>query len=153
MVFPWKSLKLLFCNLVMQLSYMVVGLTVSVNSKYFRDFLGISEVQKQPVRAILRKRYSENIQQIYREHPCQIVISVKLLCNFIEITFRHRCSRVNLLNIFRTPFYNNTSRGLLLEVPKMLRLRSYANPKGNWYMQFLVRIIQFRFFYGKNKSY
>ena len=37
------------------------------------------------------------------EHPCWSVISVKLLYNFIEITLRHGCSRVNFLYIFRTP--------------------------------------------------
>ena len=36
------------------------------------------------------------------EHPCQSVISIKLLCNFIEITLRHGCSPVNLLHILRT---------------------------------------------------
>ena len=29
-------------------------------------------------------------------------------------TLRHECSPVNLLHIFKTPFYKNTSRGLLL---------------------------------------
>ena len=29
------------------------------------------------------------------EHPCQSAISVKLLCNFIEITLQHGCSPVN----------------------------------------------------------
>ena len=42
------------------------------------------------------------------EHPCRSVISKKLLCNFIEITLRHGCHSVNLLHIFRTPFYKNT---------------------------------------------
>ena len=37
-----------------------------------------------------------------------------MLCNFIEITFRHRCSAVNLLHIFRAPFLKNTSGRLLL---------------------------------------
>ena len=32
--------------------------------------------------------------------------------NFIEIALRHWCSLVNLLYIFRKPFYNNTSGGL-----------------------------------------
>ena len=50
------------------------------------------------------------------EHPCQSAISVKLLCNFIEITLRHGCSLVNLLYIFRTPFLKNASRWLLLEI-------------------------------------
>ena len=42
------------------------------------------------------------------EHPRRSVISIKLLCNFIEIIFRHGCSLVNLLHIFRAPFYTNT---------------------------------------------
>ena len=37
----------------------------------------------------------------------------KLQSNFIEIAFRHGCSPVNLLHIFRTPFPKNNSRGIL----------------------------------------
>ena len=48
------------------------------------------------------------------EHPCRNAISLKLLCNFIEITLRHGCSPVNLVHIFRTSFPKNTSDGLLL---------------------------------------
>ena len=48
------------------------------------------------------------------EHPCRSVISIKLLCNFIEIALRHGCSPVNLLHIFKTPFPKNTCRWLLL---------------------------------------
>ena len=43
------------------------------------------------------------------EHPCRSLISIKLLCNFIEITLRHGCSPVKLLHIFRTPFSKNNS--------------------------------------------
>ena len=50
----------------------------------------------------------------FTEHPCRSVISKKLLCNFIEITLQHGCSSVNLLHIFRKPFYKNNSGGLLL---------------------------------------
>ena len=39
-----------------------------------------------------------------------------MISNFIEITLRHRCSRVNLLHIFRTPFPKNVSGGLLLMI-------------------------------------
>ena len=42
------------------------------------------------------------------------MISIKLLCNFIEITHRHGCSPLNLLHIFRIPFFKNTSGWLLL---------------------------------------
>ena len=50
------------------------------------------------------------------EHTCRNVISIKLLCKFIENNLRHRCSPVHLLNIFRTPFTKNTSGWLLLNV-------------------------------------
>ena len=52
----------------------------------------------------LEKRFSENMQQIYRRTPipkCDFN-KVALLCNFIEIALRHGCSPVNLLHIFRT---------------------------------------------------
>ena len=50
------------------------------------------------------------------EHPCRSAISIKLLCIFIEIAFRHGCFPVNLLHIFRTPFLKNTSGRLLLDI-------------------------------------
>ena len=31
------------------------------------------------------------------EHPCESVISIKLLCNFIEIILGHGCPSVNSL--------------------------------------------------------
>ena len=49
------------------------------------------------------------------EHPCRSVISINLQSNFIEITFRYRCSPVNFLHNFRTPFLKNSSRWLLLK--------------------------------------
>ena len=48
------------------------------------------------------------------EHPYPSAISIKLERNFMEIAFRHGCSPVNLLHIFRTPFLKNTSGRLLL---------------------------------------
>ena len=47
-------------------------------------------------------------------HTCRSVISIKLQSKFIEITLRHGCSPVNLLHIFRKPFYKSTSGWLLL---------------------------------------
>ena len=41
-------------------------------------------------------------------------ISINFQSNFIEIKLWHGCSPVNLLHIFRTAFYNNNYRGLLL---------------------------------------
>ena len=54
------------------------------------------------------------------EQPCRSVISIKLLCSFIEITFWHGWSHVNLLHIFRTAFLKNTSGQPLLRLLKYL---------------------------------
>ena len=75
--------------------------------------------QTQPSRGVLTKSCSESINYRthykFTEHPCQSVISIKWLCNFIEIILRHGCSSVTLLDIFITPFPKNTSVGLLLK--------------------------------------
>ena len=42
----------------------------------------------------------------------------KVASNFIEITFQHGCSPLNLLHISRIAFLKNTSGGLLL--PRLL---------------------------------
>ena len=62
----------------------------------------------------LRKGVPKICSKFRGEHPCRSAISVKLLCNFIEIALRHGCSPLNLLHIFRTPFTRNTSGRLLL---------------------------------------
>ena len=48
------------------------------------------------------------------EHPCWSAMSIKLLCDFIEMALRHRCSPENLLHIFGTAFYKSISVWLLL---------------------------------------
>ena len=50
------------------------------------------------------------------EQSRRSVISIKLLCNFMEITLMHVCSPVNLLHIFKTPFPRNISGRMLLVV-------------------------------------
>ena len=64
----------------------------------------------------LRKGVLKIWSKFTGDYPCQRVISIKFQSNFIEITPRHGCSPVNLLHIFRTPFPNNISGGLLLYV-------------------------------------
>ena len=56
------------------------------------------------------------------EYLYRSVISIMFLCNFIEITLQHENSPVNLLQIFRTPFPDNTSNGLLASINPELRL-------------------------------
>ena len=87
---------------------------------YFSVCHGFTQhFHKQPSIDVLRKRCSENMQQIYRRTPmpkCDFN-KVALLCNFIEITLRHGCSPVNLPHIFRRSFSKNTSGWLLLHFP------------------------------------
>ena len=70
------------------------------------------------------------------EHPCWSVISVTLLCDFIEITLRHECSPINLVLIFRIPFHKNTSQEMLLnkssnKIPKIIITTIIATIKLN----------------------
>ena len=58
------------------------------------------------------KGFLKICSKLTREHPCQSVISIKLLR---KITLRHGCSPVNLLHTFRIPFTKNTSGWLLLK--------------------------------------
>ena len=67
-----------------------------------------------PTEVFFGKGVLEMCSRFTGENPFKNVISIKLLCKFIEATLRHGCSPVNLLHIFRTPFYKNTSGGLLL---------------------------------------
>ena len=41
---------------------------------------------------------------------------LRIASNFIEIKLMYRCSHVNLLHIFRIPYYKNNSRGLLQQI-------------------------------------
>ena len=71
----------------------------------------INQQWKQPSRGILRERCSEICSKFTGELPCQSETAVKLQSYFIEITL----PPVELLHIFKTPFYKNTYRGMLLK--------------------------------------
>ena len=64
---------------------------------------------------LLKKGVLKTCNKFTAAHPNRNVISIKLLCSFIEILLRHGCSPLNLLHIFRTPFTKNTSGRLLFE--------------------------------------
>ena len=70
-------------------------------------------VKKQSSTGVLRKRCSENMQQIYRKTPMP---KFHFNSNFIEMKLVYGCSPVNLLHIFKTPFAKNTYGGLPLIV-------------------------------------
>ena len=84
------------------------------------------KIQKQPSRGVLRKISPENMHQIYRKTPIP-----KFTHAHPWQTPRYGCSPVNLLHIFRAPFYKNTSWWLLLHV-LMIKERISAIDKRNW---------------------
>ena len=79
--------------------------SINLWAKYFRS---------SPSEAFFRNSFLRICIKFIGEYWFRGVISIKLLCNFIEIAIWYGCSLVNLLHIFRTLFYKNTSEGLLL---------------------------------------
>ena len=83
----------------------------------FTDYVRVDNLMKQPPSIVfIGKGVMKICSKFTGEHPCLSVISVKLLCNFIEITLRYGCSPVNLMHIFRTPFPKNTSGRLVMNL-------------------------------------
>ena len=78
--------------------------------------------------------YEKGVLKIFSkftgEQPCRSVISIKSLCNFIEITLLRGCSPVNLLHIFRTP----SDGCFLLFLFNILSLQIYV---GKWYLTWI----------------
>ena len=110
----------------------------------------------------LFKRFKRSLQKVFLgkgvqkictkftwEHQRLSEISIKLLCNFIEITLRHGCSPVNLLNIFRTPFPTKTFGGLLLKIICGQLLLATTFTFFNW---FVSRFSSEHFMRRKNSS-
>ena len=57
-------------------------------------------VRSSQLEVFLGKGFLKICSKFTGEHPCRSVISIKLLCNFIEITLRHGCSLVNFQTTF-----------------------------------------------------
>ena len=74
-----------------------------------------SEKQISLPEVFLGKGVLKTCKKFTGEHPSRSVISINLLCNFIEIALRHGCSPVNLLHLFEAPYPKNPSGRLLLE--------------------------------------
>ena len=110
-------------------------------SNYWFD---ITALLKTPFRSshpdvFLEKSVLKISDKFTGEHPSRSAISIKLLCNFIEIPVRHGYSPVNVLHIFRTPFLKNTSGWLLLPIRSS---RHFIKRSGNhWRKTMLISII------------
>ena len=64
----------------------------------------------------LRKGVLKICSKFTEEHLCWSETLIKLQNNLIDITLRHGCPPVNLLHIFKIPFPQNTSEGLLFKL-------------------------------------
>ena len=96
------------------------------------------DVRSNTPEVFLRKGVLKICCKFKGKQPCRSVISIKLLCNFMEITLRHGCSPVNLLRISRTSFRKNTSGGLLLGV---IRKYHVINKKRNNLKKIMMELI------------
>ena len=81
-----------------------------------------------PPKVFLEKSVLKKCSKFTGEHSSRSVISIKLLCNFIKTALRDGRSPVNLLHIFRTTFYKNTTGGLLLKINSLFELNKKSNP-------------------------
>ena len=83
--------------------------------KILRKLCISSKVPHQEIRwnfGILRS--GATLQGMLKGWMFKACSKVKLLCNFVEITLRHRRFPGTLLHVFRTALYKNTTGGLLL---------------------------------------
>ena len=99
----------------------------------FRSSSVFKKLKSSHLEVFLRKGVLKICNKFTGQHPCRSVISIKLLCDFIEIAFRHGCSPVNLLHIFRIPFPGNTSTWLLLNFFSTELLYTSSALKSNLY--------------------
>ena len=79
------------------------------------------------------------------ENPCQSVILIKLLCNFINDALRHGSYSVNLLHVSRTPLYKS-NYGELLVFLSLKKFTSGSNVLSfiTWNLEKKKRIKEFK---------
>ena len=78
-----------------------------------------------------KERFSGNMVQIYRRIPMLKRDFNRVALQLTEIALRHECSPVNLLHIFRTPFYKIKYGGLLLYFQPTYHCFSFKAPSEN----------------------
>ena len=102
------------CKLLVKMYLLIIIVVLAESTVLIENTCWRNSVRSSPPAVFLRKGALKICSKFTGEHPCWSVISIKLLWNFIEITFWHGCSPGNLLHIFRIPFPRIAYRGLLL---------------------------------------
>ena len=96
-----------------------------------------------PPQAFLKKGVLKICSKFIGEHACRSVISITLLCNFLEIALGDECSPLHLRHIFRTHFLENTSGRLLLNGSLSFRLTDYFLNYANLNLKLVQVLIKF----------
>ena len=86
----------------------------------------ISQYKSSHLEVFLGKGVLKICSKFTGERPCQSVISIELQSNFTEIKLGHGCSLVNLLHLFSTSLYKNTSGRLLLLVEGQIWKKNWS---------------------------
>ena len=107
------------------------------NEKFKRSYIRSSRQE-----LFLGKGVLKICSKFTGEHPCQSVISIKLLCSFIEITLQHGCFPVILLHISKTPFPSNTTGWLLL-----LYIKFWFDVVAQWLINWNNNCVYLHFWY------
>ena len=106
-------------------------------NKYISESISfIKNLKQLSPEAFLQKRVLKLWSKFRGEHQLRRVISIKLLCNFIEITLRHTCK-------FAAHFQNTLPKEHLWKVPSEKIRRNHPNvfwkdvglknpPRNNW---------------------
>ena len=97
----WSKWANIFSN-VLVLTFSPIPGKYSTLRQYFLVFC--VNYYRSRVREVFLEKGSLKICSKFKgEYLCQSAISIKLPCNFIEITLWHRCHPVNFLHISKTP--------------------------------------------------
>ena len=107
---------------------LIISYYVHLGSFICRNlFFEACEIRKEgkskssPPEVFLRRGVLKIWSKFTGEHPCQSVILMKLQSSFIEITLRHECFPVNLLNISGHPFIRTSQEGCFCKSFKGLK--------------------------------
>ena len=113
-----QSIDLITVSVMKELNRLWTGNTLNVIPILFNSFLLTifknTVSRSSPPALFLEKGALKKCKKFTGQHPCQSEISIKLLCNFIEIILWQGCSPVHLLRISRKTFCKNNYGALLL---------------------------------------
>ena len=94
--FQW-TLHCVYCCLLFLLHFYCF---IRMKCYYMIKKMCMSKVRSSRPEVFLRKVVLKICSKFTGKYPCRSVISIKLICNFIETAHRHGCSPVNLQHIF-----------------------------------------------------